>query len=169
MLGQQPQCEVRDGGHGDASALSGLFRASWINAYLGLIPHPYLENMIIRRTPDWWRIMLQTKGHLLVLQVGDALAGYATFGRTRVRGENEGEIYELYLLPSHQGLGFGEVLFEACRNRLDKQRLRGLLVWALADNFAAVDFYRRRGGKPIGQGFECYGNSRLKKIAFAWD
>ena len=80
------------------------------------------------------------------------VAGYATVGPARVRGEYEGEIYELYVTPTYQGLGFGERLFEACRYHLDARQLSGLIVWALADNMAATDFYWRRGGRPVGAG-----------------
>jgi hypothetical protein len=47
-------------------------------------------------------------------------------------------------------------------------RLRGLLVWALADNEAACDFYFQRGGKPVAEGAEAFGETSLRKIAFAW-
>ena len=64
-----------------------------------------------------------------------------------------------------QGLGFGERLFEACRYQLDTRQMCGLIVWALADNTTAADFYWRRGGRPVGVGFERFGPRKLKKIA----
>ena len=73
------------------------------------------------------------------------------------------------MTPTHQGLGFGERLFEACRHHLDTRQMCGLLVWALADNEIATDFYWRRGGRPIGQAYERFGGRKLRKIAFAWD
>jgi ribosomal protein S18 acetylase RimI-like enzyme len=169
MLGESSHCEIRRGAPTDAPALSDLFRTSWSQAYLGIIPHLHLESMIRRRTPDWWSTTIKSGSELLVLQVSGTIAGYATLGGARVRGEYEGEIYELYVTPTHQGLGFGERLFEACRYNLDKRQLCGLIVWALADNAAASDFYWRRGGRPIGLGFERFGRTKLKKVAFAWD
>ncbi len=169
MLGESSHCEIRRGAHTDAAALSDLFRTSWSQAYLGIIPHLHLESLIRRRTPDWWSTTIKSGSDLLVLQVAGTIAGYATLGGARVRGEYEGEIYELYVTPTHQGLGFGERLFEACRYNLDKRQLCGLIVWALADNAIASDFYWRRGGRPIGLGFERFGRTKLKKVAFAWD
>jgi hypothetical protein len=49
------------------------------------------------------------------------------------------------------------------------RQLRGLVVWALAENIAARTFYWHRGGRPAGHGFERFGGKRLKKIAFAWE
>jgi ribosomal protein S18 acetylase RimI-like enzyme len=125
--------------------------------------------MIKRRGADWWRSTIKSGNGVLVLQVSGIVAGYATLGAARARGMQEGEIYELYITPTHQGLGFGELLFEACRNQLDTRQLSGLIVWALADNDRAAEFYWRRGGRPVGSGFERFGDKRLKKIAFAWD
>jgi GNAT superfamily N-acetyltransferase len=124
--------------------LSEIFRATWGQAYRGIIPHLHLESMIRRRNTEWWQATIRSGQAVLTMQVGAETAGYATLGTARVRGEQEGEIYELYVLPTHQGLGFGEHLFEACRHHLDTQRLRGLLVWALADNTPAA---RRAPGR----------------------
>ena len=48
-----------------------------------------------------------------------AVAGYANYGRNRARSLHyEGEIYELYLRPEFQGLGFGHRLFSAAKRDL---------------------------------------------------
>jgi ribosomal protein S18 acetylase RimI-like enzyme len=169
MLGASSHCEVRRGNLTDAAALSEVFRSTWSQAYLGIIPHFHLESMIRRRGHDWWRTTIRSGNGVLVLQVAGDVVGYATIGPARTRGEFEGEIYELYVTPTHQGLGFGEHLFEACRHHLDARQLCGLIVWALANNTTATDFYWRRGGRPVVAGFERFGGRKLKKIAFAWD
>jgi ribosomal protein S18 acetylase RimI-like enzyme len=169
MLSASSHCQIRRGGLTDAPALSEMFRLTWGQTYLGIIPHLHLESIIRRRTSEWWISTIKSGNGVLVLQVADDLAGYATVGPARVRGEHEGEIYELYVTPTHQGLGFGERMFEACRHHLDTRQMCGLLVWALADNEIATDFYWRRGGRPIGQAYERFGGRKLRKIAFAWD
>jgi ribosomal protein S18 acetylase RimI-like enzyme len=168
MLGSSKQFEVRRGKSADAKALVGVFRDSWRHTYQGIIPHTQLDQMILRRTADWWRMASRSNDNLLVLDVGSKLVGYATSGPSRSRGQPQGEIYELYLTPDYQGLGFGEHLFEACRNGLDNKRLNGLLVWALADNDAAIAFYWRRGGRPVAKRADRVGNAKLEKIAFTW-
>ena len=77
-------------------------------------------------------------------------------------------IYELYLDPVCQGVGFGEHLFEGCRHALDMRKLRGLIVWALLDNTPACDFYWRRGGRPVASTFTKIGGAKLEKVAFTW-
>ena len=41
-----------------------------------------------------------------------------------------------------------------------------LIVWSLADNQGALDFYWRRGGRPVAETVELIGGAKLKKIAF---
>ena len=106
---------------------------------------------------------------MLVLDFDGAAAGYVTYGRCRLgRAPFQGEIFELYLHPTYQGFGLGEKLFDGARTRLAELRLRGLLVWALAENDGACSFYLRLGGKPIAEGSETFGDVSLRKVAFAW-
>jgi len=168
MLSSSAQIAIRKARASDASALAEVFNESWRLAYRGIIPHLHLESMIQRRGPDWWRNALRSGERVLVTEVCGEIAGYPTRGVSRTRGGQQGEIYELYLLPAYQGLGLGEHLFEACRHQLDLRKFKGLIVWALFDNTPAIDFYWRRGGRPIGRSFDKIGGAKLEKIAFAW-
>ena len=168
MLGSSSEVKIRRPKLGDAKPLSEVFCASWWQAYRGIIPHLHLENLVRRRGPDWWRNAIRSGDEIVVIEVSGATAGYATLGASRTRGAYAGEIYELYLSPNYQGLGFGEHLFEACRHSLDQRRLKGLIVWVLSDNTNASDFYWRRGGRPITKTIERIGPAKLEKIAFAW-
>ena len=168
MLGSGSKVCVRNGKTADAKALSRIFKEAWLLAYRGIIPHLHLESMVRQRSPEWWRDAMKTGDSTLVLDVGGAVAGYATLGNSRQRGRYQGEIYELYLDPLYQGLGLGEHLFEGCRHALDMRRLDGLIVWALLGNSSACDFYWRRGGRPVASTFTRIGGERLEKVAFAW-
>jgi ribosomal protein S18 acetylase RimI-like enzyme len=161
---------VRRAAAGDAGALSRLFRESWELAYRGIIPHLKLEAMIRGRHPEWWRRSLANdREHLLVLEFAGTIAGYASLGRNRWPLPQEGEIYELYLGPIYQGVGLGEQLFEGARHALDMRRLRGMIVWVLADNEGAIAFYRHRGGRLVARANERLGGRALPKLCFGWD
>jgi ribosomal protein S18 acetylase RimI-like enzyme len=161
--------QVRPARLKDASALAAAYEEAWRSAYQGIIPHLSLERMIARRGLKWWESALRKRTPLLVLDFGGEAAGYATYGRCRLgRAPFQGEIFELYLHPIYQGFGLGEKLFDGTRLRLAELRLKGLLVWALADNDAACGFYLRLGGKPIAEGSESFGEMSLRKVAFAW-
>ena len=168
MLQSRTEVRVRKGTQRDAAPLADLFRSSWELAYRGIIPHLHLEGIIRRRDKRWWQNATKGSDGLLVLEVAGVVAGYVTFGRARGRGKVQGEIYELYLAPHYQGLGFGEHLFEAARHALDERRMKGMVVWALSDNTAAGSFYWRRGGRPKSRTIDNVGGAKLEKTCYAW-
>lgn len=168
MLQSRADVRVRKGMQRDASALVGVFRDAWLTAYRGIIPQLHLESLVRRRDKAWWQNAARGSDGLLVLEVAGTVVGYATFGRARGRGKFQGEIYEIYLAPSYQGLGLGEHLFEGVRHALDERRLNGLIVWALAENEMAADFYWRRGGRPTAKSSEKFGSVTLEKIGYGW-
>lgn len=168
MIVESPLIKIRRATPDDSEALASVFCDCWRNAYAGIIPALHLDRMIQGRDQKWWRRAIKRDGELLVLDVSSTVAGYATFGLSRGSRSYQGEIYELYLTPVYQGLGFGEHLFEASRSYLDQRSLKGLIVWALADNQKAIDFYWNRGGRPVAEIKEQFGNTKLAKIAFGW-
>src|SRR5208283_517203 len=89
---------------------------AWRTAYLGIIPGTELDRLINRRGPAWWDSAIRKGSRVALLQFGDKVAGYANYGRNRARSLHyDGEIYEVYLRPEFQGLGFGRRLFTAAR------------------------------------------------------
>jgi ribosomal protein S18 acetylase RimI-like enzyme len=168
MLGAKSHVVIRKAGQADSNALSEVFKDSWRQAYRGVIPHLHLEAMIRKRSPEWWAHAIRSGEGILALEACGRVGGYATWGPARIRGAGEGEIYELYITPTYQGLGFGELLFEAARHRLEVRRLRGLLVWALVENEPATAFYWRRGGRPALRSHDRFGKIKLEKAGFVW-
>ena len=161
--------EVRRAEPQDAHAIASVHRAAWIAAYAGMIPHKPLVHMIERRREDWWRRATRGPSTVLVLEVAGKIAGYATIGDNRVPAlKQQGEIYELYLLPEYQGIGLGSYLFRECRGVLRALNRSGLVVWCLEENDNAVTFYRAMGGMDVAEGMEEFGNKSLKKLGFVW-
>ena len=153
----------------DTTALAALHRDAWRYAYRGIIPGISLERMIARRGPASWRRMHRLGRRALVLEFDNRVAGYATFGPCRTRSlARRGEIYELYVRPEFQGIGFGKRLFGEARRHLRARGLVGLLVWALAGNDLACRFYMALGGRERIRGYERVGGTRLEKIGFVW-
>ena len=151
----------------DAAALSNVFDASWREAYQGILPALSLERMINRRGPKWWLSTIGRGRPLVVLDIGEAIAGYVTYGRCRDRSlPADGEIDELYLAPEYQGLGFGKRLFKAVRNDLDDRGAKRVAVWCLAENERACSFYRRMGGRMIAETTEQFSGAAKVKSCF---
>jgi len=161
--------EIRRARANDACSVAECHDEAWRTAYRGIIPGTELEKLIVRRGPAWWDSAIRKGSRVALLQFGDKIAGYANYGRNRARSlDYDGEIYELYLRPEFQGLGFGRRLFTAARRDLAQSALRSLIVWALSENDNAVEFYRALGGKAVARSSEKFGSRVLDKIAFGW-
>lgn len=151
----------------DAASLSAVFDAAWREAYSGIIPGVALERLLARRGPRWWAFTIARGRLLVVLESGEAIAGYASYGRCRDRSlPADGEVDELYLAPEHQGLGFGARLLKAVRNDMADRGLGRIAVWCLSENERACGFYRRLGGQPIAETTERIAGADLRKQAF---
>ncbi len=161
--------EVRQAKTSDATAVAATHDDAWRAAYQGIIPGGELEKLINRRGPQWWDSAIRKGSRVAVLSFGEQIAGYANYGRNRARSLHfDGEIYELYLRPEFQGLGFGRRLFTAARRDLVQSGLKSMVIWALSDNEPAVEFYRALGGRMVARSSEQFGPKTLDKVAFSW-
>ena len=161
--------ELRRAETRDARAVSDVHRASWLQAYGGLIPHKVLHTMLERRGEAWWRRAADGPSTLLVLEITGKIVGYATIGINRARAlKQEAEIYELYLLPEFQGTGLGGYMFRECRAILRGLGFVGLVAWCLEESAHAVTLFRATGGMDVAEGMEDFGPTSLKKLGFVW-
>jgi ribosomal protein S18 acetylase RimI-like enzyme len=161
--------EIRRARPADAKAVADTHDEAWRAAYQGVIPGRELERLIARRGPDWWDGAIRKGSRISILVFGDTVAGYANYGRNRARSlYYDGEIYELYLRPEFQGLGFGRRLFMAARRDLTQSGMSSLVVWALSDNEPATAFYRALGGRAVARSSEKFGDKALEKVAYSW-
>ncbi|MBP0615625.1 GNAT family N-acetyltransferase [Jiella mangrovi] len=153
----------------DALALASVHEAAWRGAYAGIIPHECLNAMVQRRQSDWWQRAIRGGAAILVADYCGETVGYATMGRNRTDAlAVSGEIYELYLKPSYQGVGFGRRLFSASQTLLRERGLSSHAVWALCENSLATGFYEHLCGTPLAEGEECFAGTKLRKIAYGW-
>ena len=157
--------EVRPAKAADAAAVASTHDEAWRSAYQGIIPGAELEKLINRRGPQWWDSAIRKGSRVSVLVFGDKVAGYANYGRNRARSLHfEGEIYELYLRPEFQGLGFGRRLFTSARRDLMQSGLKSMVIWALSDNDPATEFYRALGGRMVARSRRSSGRSRSTRL-----
>ncbi len=144
---------------------------AWRGAYQGIIPGAELEKLINRRGPDWWDSAIRKGSRIAILAFGDKVAGYANYGRNRARSLfYDGEIYELYLRPEFQGLGFGRAPVHRGAPRPGPERPeepRGLGAVGQRSGGGILPRARRPCGRAL------VGAVRrpraLDKVAFAWN
>lgn len=151
----------------DADRLSEVFDETWREAYRGIIPGVCLEQMIARRGPAWWYAAARRGRPLAVVETGDTIVGYASYGRARGGTlRTAGEVDEIYIAPTYQGLGLGRRLFRAISNDLADRGMAKVGVWSLADNELARAFYVGQGGVVAGKAIERLAGIPLPKVGF---
>lgn len=184
---------IRAAETGDAVVLSQVHQASWLNAYQGILNGAALRESIARRNKQWWHSAVEKlnsepasiggrlsggsarlrQSRLLVFEFDGSVAGYANFGTGRrsyppYAISRWGEIFELYLLPEYQGLGFGRTLFDRVRSELKEMEHGPLIVWALEANDQATGFYTALGGEAFVRSHEMFGGTQAPTIGFRW-
>jgi ribosomal protein S18 acetylase RimI-like enzyme len=153
----------------DARAIAAIHEAVWCSTYQGIIPHLHLKRMIPRRGALWWQQQIERGANVTLLIFDGLPQGYATWGEARGTWPwPAGEIFELYLMPTYQGVGLGSRLFSTVKKALKHQGLDHLVVWALKDNENACAFYGGLGGSVTAAAPERYGEVSLTRIAFVW-
>jgi ribosomal protein S18 acetylase RimI-like enzyme len=154
---------------GDAAHVAAIHDSSWMEAYRGIIPGPHLEKMVQRRGETWWAGAIARGSRVAVLDYDGIPIGYASYGRNRAASlPYRGEIFELYLKPEFQGLGFGSRLFSAAKRELASHGFSSTVVWCLGENERAVSFYERLGGLLVGRAHEKFGEMACERLAFGW-
>ena len=157
---------IRRARPGDVAALARVQVQSWREAYRGIIPQPYLDQLSVAAHERQWRRSLGD-GWAFVAEWEQRLVGLASAGLARSRRDVSGELYLLYVLQAHHGRGIGRSLFDACHYELARGGHRGLLAWVLADN-PSRRFYERLGGELAGESTVTIAGSRLRELAYVW-
>ena len=161
---------IRPARFDDSQEIADVHDVAWRDAYRGIIPGRELERMIARRGPRWWSDAIAAGSRILVLDFDESIGGYVSYGHNRLRGlPFGGEIFELYLAPEFQGLGFGRRLFQAARKDLAEHGIASTLVWALTDNERALGFYGHLGGKVSRRATEKFGAEVRDRVAFGFE
>jgi ribosomal protein S18 acetylase RimI-like enzyme len=157
---------IRAAKRSDAAGIADVHDAAWRESYRGVIRGAVLEKMIEARGPQWWERSIGARNAMLVLDFAGQIAGYVSFGVSRGRSERyPNQIYELYLKPEFQGVGFGRKLFQSARFTM---MLAPVSVWSLSANERAIGFYRHMHGEEIGRRGERIGPDVYETTGFGF-
>ena len=100
----------------DAPAVTRVHVASWRQAYRGLLPQEYLDSLSVEtRTMTWAKAFSQLPDQTSTTLVGELdgqIVGFACVGPSRDDDTDTatGELWGLYVDPSHWGAGHGHTL-----------------------------------------------------------
>jgi GNAT superfamily N-acetyltransferase len=159
----------------DARQIAQAKNDSWRVGYRGLLPDSVLEGLDdVRSTTQWahWiRDGYENAGLRAELRVATDAAGQvvgiSAFGTDRDRPHDAtcGELWVLYVAPSHWRRGFGYALLRDAEEALGATGRRNLSLWVLEGNDRALRFYERAGWRD-DDGAKPFGDSGAHEVRY---
>lgn len=141
---------VRLGALADAQALGRIHVATWRAAYRGILPDETLAALSEQTRVRQWREWLSDPSRgiaVLVAEIGDAIAGFASVGPSRDDDAALGayEIHAIYIDPPRWRMGLGRQLVASAVETARTKGATRLTLWVLELNEAARRFYEALG------------------------
>jgi ribosomal protein S18 acetylase RimI-like enzyme len=159
----------------DAPQIARTKNDSWRAGYRGLLPDAVLDQLDDQRSAaqwaEWLRDGYEDAGVRAEVRVAtDAVrrvVGVSAFGADRDLPDdaNRGELWVLYVAPSHWGRGYGYALLRDAEAALAASGRRALSLWVLASNDRARRFYERGGWRDDGE-LKPFGDSGLDELRY---
>ncbi len=140
---------IRDASANDLRRIAEIHISSWREAYKGIMPQTFLDEMDIDQRLQGWERRLNATDHaqLRVCDVGGHIAGWHYSGPSRDVDAQPlvGEVYAIYVDPNAWGLGHGTLLINDAHQLLVAAGFTNVSLWVLKENRRAIDFYARNG------------------------
>lgn len=141
--------EVRPAVMADAKAIAEVHALSAKAAYEGILAEDQLRSLAPTTREAKWREAIEfSEPQLLVATEGDQVVGFVGFDRSRDASTKSsmGEIWALYVAPSHWRQGAGLALWDGAREGLKEEGCAQVTVWVLLRNERALGFYEHAAG-----------------------
>ncbi len=142
---------LRPAAPADAMAIARVHVRAWQAAYRGLMPDEYLAGLRPEERAQRYDFgsLDPARPRTLVAIEADTVLGFATTSPARDEGTaGQGELCALYVEPDCWGRGIGQALAAAARGELYRLGFRQAVLWVLAGNARAKQFYRADGWIP---------------------
>jgi ribosomal protein S18 acetylase RimI-like enzyme len=159
----------------DAQQIARTKNESWRVGYRGLLPDSMLDALDDGQSTaqwvQWLRVGYENAGLPAVVRVvadpARQVVGVSVFGayRDRPNDANGGEIWVLYVAPSHWGRGYGCALLRDAEDALSATGRSDLTLWVLEGNVRAYRFYERAGWRADG-GIKPFADSGLNEVRY---
>ncbi|MBI5907729.1 MAG: GNAT family N-acetyltransferase [Polaromonas sp.] len=141
--------QVRPATTDDARTIAEIHVASWQAAYKDLMPEEDLKKISVEKRLAFWREAIEySEPQLLVATEDGQIVGFVGFDRSRDKGSKSttGEIWALYVRPSHWRKGAGLALWDGARDGLKEEGCTQVTLWVLLRNEPALDFFEHAAG-----------------------
>lgn len=173
-IGSDHATTIREATLADAPGIAEVHIDAWRTTYRGILPDEYLSKMSYdERVARWEAILLVAgaEGERVYVAVtpGGRVVGFADGGPER-EGDKlyRGELYAIYILASHHGIGIGRRLVAEVAAHIQRSGFSTMLVWVLSGNDGMRHFCLALGGRPLRTMGIQIGGIALQETAYGW-
>jgi GNAT superfamily N-acetyltransferase len=138
----------------DALSVARVHVRAWQAAYRGLMPDEYLDGLREQERAQRYDFasLDPARPSTLVAEEVATILGFVTVSPARdADAAGQGEICALYVEPDCWGRGIGRSLAAAARGTLHRLGFRRAVLWVVAGNARAQQFYRADGWSADGE------------------
>ncbi len=173
-MSQDEEVRIRSAKTGDAPEIANVHLNSWREAYKGLLPQKFLDQLPLtfKKRMNWWEKVISNPSEF-VLQVAEDKAGvigFACFHAGRDQGmEALAEVEAIYILEKFKGRGIGFSLLSSGLKQMKERGFFEAYCWVLEGN-PTIKFYERSGAKFTGQiKHDEISGQKVKELAYRWE
>ncbi|MEK5036847.1 GNAT family N-acetyltransferase [Sporosarcina sp. FSL K6-3457] len=125
----------------DSAHVQHIARLTWFETYKGLIPEDIQKKFIDRSYSHAMMLKRMERSTVLIAECEGNPIGFANF--TKKDEDGDSELTAMYVLPSHQHMGYGKKLFNYALSMLnDAQQF---FVYVDGRNLNGRAFYEKQG------------------------
>ncbi len=148
-----------------AQKASHIYAKSWKEAYKGIVPQAYLDELSLER---WTPILASSVYQGYVLEEnGEYIATSSISPARDEEMQGFGEVMSIYVLPKYYNKGYGQKLFSFVLLKLKEMGFSNIYLWVLEDNKNAINFYKKNGFFHNGDTkIQNIGGKDLKELRF---
>jgi len=143
--------QVRPATLRDAKAIAQIHIAAAMGVYRDWLPEEELKSLFLldQRQAYWREAIEYCEPQVQVALDREKIVGFVGFDRSRDAKSRPttGEIWAMYVLPSHWGRGVGLALWDAARDGLQQEGCTKVTVWVPLRSERALRFHELAGFK----------------------
>ena len=125
----------------DIEQVQQIIRFTWRETYYDIIPEELQTRFLDRSYSDMMLQMRMERTDVLIAESEGVPVGFANF--TKIDVDGDAELTAMYILPSHQKLGYGKRLFQVALSMLTNASQ--LYVYVDGRNTNGRAFYEKQG------------------------
>ena len=145
---------IRRAQESDAPFLAKVHIDAWHAAYRGSVPDSFLQGFTYQSRTERFRQSLATGSEeTYLVEENGKVMGFLTLGACRDSDLNvdcTGEIWGIYISPTHWRKGLGKRLLEEAQSLLESKGCKEAVLWVLEGNQLARRFYEAMGFRLDG-------------------